>query len=80
MARQTRCRWRLRNAEQGAAFHRQRVRPEPPLVAEPRQVLTPRTAAWIVLCLPDRRGGEEAGLLARMRNAAPTLTAAVEMA
>ena len=43
-------------------------------------MLTPRTAAWIVLRPPERRGGEAAGLLARLRNAAPTLMAAVALA
>ena len=71
---------RLRDAQRGTAPHRPRARPGPPMVAAPRQVLTPRTAAWIVLRPPDRRGGEEAGLLARLRNAASTLAAAVALA
>jgi len=71
---------RLRDAQQGAAAHRSRLRPGSPLVAAPRLVLTPRTAAWIVLRPPGRRDGEEAGLLARLREAAPTLAAAVDLA
>jgi len=71
---------RLRDAQQGAAPHHPRARPGPPLVAAPKQVLTPRTAAWTVLRPPDRRGGDEAGLLARLREAAPILTAAVGLA
>ena len=50
-----------------------------PLVAAPKQVLTPRTAVWTVLRPPDRRGEEEGSLLARLREAAPTLAVAVEL-
>ena len=39
------------------------------MVAAPRQVLTPRTAAWIVLRPPDRRDSEEAGLSCDIRGA-----------
>ena len=64
---------RLRDAQQGAAPHRPRARSGPPPVAAPKQVLTPRTAAWTVLRPPDRRGSEEKALLARLREAAPIL-------
>ncbi len=71
---------RLRDAQQGAVPHRSRARPGPPLVAAPKQVLTPRTAAWTVLRPPSRRGDEEGALLAKLREAAPALAAAVELA
>lgn len=70
---------RLRDAQQGAAPHRSRARPGPPLVAAPRQVLTPRTAAWTLLRPPDRRRDEETALLARLRETAPALKAAVNL-
>ncbi len=71
---------RLRDAQQGAALHRSRARPGPPLVAVPKQVLTPRTAAWTVLRPPDQRGDEQAALLARLREGTPNLAAAVDLA
>ena len=72
---------RLRDAQQGAAPHRSRAMPGLlPLVAAPKQVLTPRTAAWTVLRPPDRRGSEADALLARLREAAPVLAAAVTLA
>ena len=71
---------RLRDAQQGAAPHRPRARPGPPLVAAPKQVLTPRTAAWTVLRPLERRGSEDNALLARLCEAAPTLATAVELA
>ena len=71
---------RLRDAQQGAVPHRSRARPGPPLVAAPKQILTPRTAAWTVLRPPDRRGSEDKVLLAKMSEAAPTLAMAVNLA
>lgn len=71
---------RLRDAQQGAAPHRLRISPGLPLVATPKQVLTPRTAAWTVLRPPDRRGSEAEALLARLREAAPILATAVTLA
>ena len=72
---------RLRDAQQGAAPHRSRALPGLlPLVAAPKQVLTPRTAAWTVLRPPDRRGSEAKALLARLCEAAPTLATAVTLA
>jgi len=56
---------RLRDAQQGAAPHRPRASPGLPLVATPKQALTPRTAAWTVLRPPDRRGSEAEVLLVR---------------
>jgi len=72
---------RMRDAQQGAAPHRSRALPGLlPLVAAPKQVLTPRTAAWTVLRPPDRRGSEAKALLARLCEAAPTLATAVTLA
>ena len=72
---------RMRDAQQGAAPHRSRALPGlRPLVAAPKQVLTPRTAAWTVLRPPDRRGSEADALLARLREAAPILATAVILA
>ena len=71
---------RLRDAQQGAAPHRPRARSGPPLVAAPKQVPTPRTAAWTVLRPPDRRGNEEKALLARLGETAPILATAVTLA
>ena len=71
---------RLRDAQQGAAPHRPRTRSGPPLVAAPKQVLTPHTAAWTVLRPPDRRGSEEKTLLARLGETAPILAMAVTLA
>ena len=67
-------------AQQGAAPHHPRLRPGPPLVAAPKQVLTPRTAAWIVLRPLERRGSEDEAPLARLRETAPALATAVELA
>ena len=55
---------RLRAAQEGAVPHRSRTRPGPPLVAAPKRVLTPRTAAWVVLRRPERRSAEDRALLA----------------
>ncbi|MGI4806999.1 MAG: hypothetical protein ACRYF2_02705 [Janthinobacterium lividum] len=51
-----------------------------PLVAAPKQVMTPRTAAWTVLRSPDRRGSEADALPIRLRAAAPILAEAVKLA
>src|SRR3954452_9320926 len=57
---------RLRAAQDGAAPPRRpRARPGPPLVAAPKRVLTPRTAAWAVLRRPERRSAEDRALLPR---------------
>jgi len=72
---------RLRAAQDGAARPRRtRTRPGPPLVAAPKRVLTPRTAAWTVLRRPERRGDEDRALLAGLRGQSPTLDAAVGLA
>jgi len=72
---------RLRAAQDGAAPPRRgRVRPGPPLVAAPKRVLTPRTAAWAVLRRPERRDDEDRALLAGLRKRSPVLDAAVGLA
>src|SRR5690349_3504847 len=72
---------RLRAAQEGAAPPRRpRARPGPPLVAAPKQVLTPRTAAWAVLRRPERRSAEDRALLAVLRGRSPELDAAVALA
>ena len=42
--------------------------------------MTPRTAAWAVLRPPDRRGSEGRALLVGLRETAPILAVAVELA
>jgi len=49
-------------------------------VAAPKQVLTPRTAAWIVLRRPERRGAENQALLDRLQGQHPLLDTAVKLA
>jgi transposase len=72
---------RLRAAQDGAAPPRRpQARPGPPLVAAPKRVLTPRTAAWVVLRRPERRSVEDQALLAELRGRSPGLDAAVALA
>jgi transposase len=72
---------RLRAAQEGMAPPRRpRARPGPPLVAVPKRVLTPRTAAWVVLRRPERRSDEDRALLAELRGRSPVLDAAVGLA
>ena len=72
---------RLRAAQEGAAPPRRpRARPGPPLVAAPKRVLTPRTAAWAVLRRPERRSAEDRALLAALRGRSPGLDTAVALA
>ena len=72
---------RLRAAQEGAAPPRRpRARPGPPLVAAPKRVLTPRTAAWAVLRRPERRSAEDRALLAELLGRSPGLDAAVALA
>jgi transposase len=72
---------RLRAAQDGVTpSPRTRTRPGPPLVAAPKRVLTPRTAAWAVLRRPERRSEEDKALLAGLRGRSPVLDAAVELA
>lgn len=74
---------RLRDAEarQGdAPARRTRARLGPPLVAAPKRVLTPRTAAWTVLRRPERRSAEDRALLAGLRRHSPAIDAAIGLA
>ncbi len=52
----------------------------PTLDATPRQVLTPRTAAWTVLRRAEKRTVESQALLAGVRGRSATLNEAVELA
>ncbi len=52
----------------------------PTLDAAPRQVLTPRTAAWTVLRRAEKRSMESQALLAGVRRRSPVLNEAVELA
>jgi transposase len=71
---------RLRAAQEGAVTHRPRARPGPPLLAAPKRVLTPHTAAWAVLRRPERRGAEDRTLVAGLREHSCALDEAVELA
>ena len=71
---------RLRAAQGSAVPHRSRARPGPPLVAAPKRVLTPRTAAWLVLRQPERRDTEDRALLARLREHSRVLDEAIGLA
>ncbi len=71
---------RLRRAQGGVA---ERKRPwQSPLVlaAAPRQVLTPRTATWLVLRRAEKRSEEDQAVLAGLRQQAPDLDVAVGLA
>ena len=56
------------------------ARPRPVLAVVPGQVLTPRTAAWLVLRRAERRNTEDGALLAELRRHAPELDEAVSLA
>jgi transposase len=71
---------RLRAAQGNARPHRSRARPGPPLVAAPKRVLTPRTAAWLVLRRPEHRDAEDQALLAGLREHSCVLDVAIELA
>ena len=72
---------RSRAAQDGTTPPRRpRAKPGPPLVAAPKRVLTPRTAAWAVLRRPERRSDEDRALLAELRGRSPVLDAAVGLA
>jgi len=60
--------------------HNQFHRPDRAIGGDaPKQVLTPRTAAWTVLRPPDWRGSEGRALLVRLRETVPILAATVEL-
>ena len=50
------------------------------LVAAPRRVLTPRTAAWLVLRRTEKRNADDQALLVDLRRHAPELDEAVALA
>ena len=52
---------------------------QPTLDAAPRQVPTPRTAAWTVLRRAEKRTVESQALLAGVRGRSPTLNQAIEL-
>ncbi len=54
--------------------------PRPVLVAASRPVLTPRTAAWLVLRRTEKRSPDDQALLADLRQHAPELNEAVALA
>jgi len=68
-------------AAQGVVLARKPARqPRPVLVAAPRRVLTPRTAAWRVLRRAEKRSADDHALLASLRQHAPELDQAVALA
>jgi transposase len=71
---------RLRAAQGNARPHRSRAQPGPPLVAAPKRVLTPRTAAWLVLRRSEHRDAEDQALLAGLREHSGVLDEAIELA
>ena len=70
---------RLRTAPDGAPSRGRPWQPVPVLAATPRQVLTPRTATWLVLRRAEKRSKDDQALLARMRQI-PELEAAIDLA
>jgi transposase len=72
---------RLRAAEGTLPAHtRPPAWPRPVLVAAPRRVWTPRTAAWLVLRRVEKRSAAEQAWLAELRRHAPELDEAVALA
>jgi transposase len=72
---------RLRAAEGTLPAHTpSSARSRPVLVAASRRVLTPRTAAWLVLRRASSRSAEDQALLAELRRHAPELEEAVTLA
>ena len=64
-----------------AAPGRASVTPRPVLVVTaPRRELTPRTAAWTVLCWAEKRSAEDQELLADLRRHDPELNEAIALA
>src|SRR4051794_9060425 len=57
-----------------------RCSPRPGLVAVPREALTPRTAAWLVLRRAEKRSAADEAMLADLRRHAPELDEAVALA
>jgi transposase len=71
---------RLRAAQGSVAPGGSPVQPRPGLVAVPREALTPRTAAWLVLRRAEKRSAEDEAMLADLRRHAPELDEAVAIA
>lgn len=71
---------RLRAVDTVVAASRLPASARPALDATPRQVLTPRTAAWTVLRRAEKRIAENQALLTGVRGRSPMLNEAVELA
>ena len=71
---------RLRAAQGVVLARKPAKQPRPVLVAAPRRVLTPRTAAWLVLRRAEKRSADDHALLAGLRQQAPELDQAVTLA
>ncbi len=71
---------RLRAAQGIVLARKPAKQPRPLLVAAPRRVLTPRTAAWLVLRRAEKRSADDHALLAGLRQHAPELDQAVALA
>jgi transposase len=70
---------RLRAVDTAGAASGLPASARPTLDATPRQVLTPRTAAWTVLRRAEKRTVESQALLAGVRGRSPTLNQAIEL-
>jgi transposase len=74
---------RLRQAQEGAAPRRARPSRNPSLpsvIDRPERPLTPRTAAWLALRRPERRGPGDTERLARLRDRDASLAEALDLA
>jgi len=71
---------RLRAVDTAGAASGLPASPRPKLNAAPRQVLTPRTAAWTVLRRAEKRSVESQALLTGVRGRSPVLNEAVKLA
>ena len=72
---------RLRQAQEGVAPRRSsRKQALPPVSGPPERVLTPRTAAWLVLRRPERRDADDRQRLMRLRARNAGLAEAVDLA
>ncbi len=71
---------RLRAAQGTVAARKPAKLSRPVLVAAPRQTLTPRTAAWLVLRRAEKRSADDQVLLADLRRYIPELDEAVALA
>ncbi len=71
---------RLRKAQETAVACKPSKQPLPVLVAAPWRVLTPRTAAWLVLRRAEKRSADDQALLAGLRQQAPELDEATALA